>query len=68
MKQKNSDMIKRLERIEVCLEIVVDFFYRHKNYMQESDVERTIEFAQGLTEQMYEERTGLDGITGEKLD
>ena len=36
--------------------------------MQESDVERTIEFAQGLTEQMYEERTGLDVITGEKLD
>ena len=68
MKQKNSDMIKRLERIEVCLEIVVDFFYRHKNYMQESDVEETIEFAQGLTEQMYEERTGLDVITGEKLD
>ena len=68
MKQKNSDMIKRLERIEECLEIVVDFFYRHKNYMQESDVEETIEFAQGLTEQMYEERTGLDVITGEKLD
>ena len=71
MKQKNSDMtnvIKRLDRIEKCLEIVVDFFYRHKNYMQESDVERTIEFAQGLTEQMYEERTGLDVITGEKLD
>ena len=68
MKQKNSDMIKRLNRIEECLEIVVDFFYRHKNYMQESDVEETIEFAQGLTEQMYEERTGLDVITGEKLD
>ena len=68
MKQKNSDMIKRLNRIEECLEIVVDFFYRHKNYMQESDVEQTIEFASGLTEQMYEERTGLDVITGEKLD
>ena len=71
MKQKNSDMtniVKRLDRIEKCLEIVVDFFYRHKNYMQESDVEETIEFAQGLTEQMYEERTGLDVITGEKLD
>ena len=68
MKQKNSDMIRRLNRIEECLENVVDFFYRHKNYMQESDVERTIEFAQGLTEQMYEERTGLDVITGEKLD
>ena len=68
MKQKNSDMIKRLNRIEECLEIVVDFFYRHKNYMQESDVEQTIEFASGLTEQMYEDRTGLDIITGEKLD
>ena len=71
MKQKNSDMtnvIKRLDRIEKCLEIVVDFFYRHKNYMQESDVEQTIEFASGLTEQMYEDRTGLDIITGEKLD
>ena len=71
MKQKNSDMtniVKRLDRIEKCLEIVVDFFYRHKNYMQESDVEQTIEFTSGLTEQMYEERTGLDVITGEKLD
>ena len=71
MSSKNNDVrnvIKRLDRIEKCLEIVVDFFYRHKNYMQESDVEQAIEFAQGLTEEMYEERTGLDVITGEKLD
>ena len=63
-----SNVIKRLDRIEECLEILADFFYKHKNYMQESYVEQSIEFAQGLTEKMYEERTGLDVITGEKLD
>ncbi len=66
MKQKNSDMIKRLDRLEECLEVIVGFFYRHKNYMQQSDED--IEFATGLAENMYEDRTGLDIITGEKLD
>jgi len=63
-----GNVIKRLDRIEECLEILADFFYKHKNYMQEFDVEQSIEFASGLTEEMYEERTGLDVITGEKLD
>jgi len=71
MSSKNNEMrntIKRLDRVEKCLEVIVDFFYRHKNYMEESDVSQSIEFASGLTEEMFEERTGLDCITGEKLD
>ena len=71
MSSKNNEVrnvIKRLDRVEECLEVIVNFFYRYKNYMEESDVSQNIEFATGLTEKMFEERTGLDCITGEKLD
>jgi len=57
---------ERLARIEECLELIAGYFYRHCNYMQESELK--IERIQGLAEEMYENRTGLDVITGEKLD
>tara|TARA_R100000781_G_scaffold114623_2_gene85923 strand:- start:333 stop:563 length:231 start_codon:yes stop_codon:yes gene_type:complete len=57
---------ERLTRIEESLEHIAGFFYRHSNYIQESG--QVIERIQGLAEEMYENRTGLDVITGEKLD
>ena len=65
----NKEMIeinKRLDRLEECLETIVGFIYDHSLYVQESN--NSIEHATKLTEQMYENRTGLDVITGEKID
>ena len=67
---KNHDRFdkinERLERIEKSLELISGFFYRHSRYIQESDQE--IETIALLSEIMYEKRTGLDAITGEKID
>jgi len=57
---------ERLARIEKSIELIAGFFYRHSQYIQESDQE--IETIALLSEIMYEKRTGLDFKTGEKID
>tara|TARA_R110000824_G_scaffold213650_3_gene399885 strand:- start:1890 stop:2105 length:216 start_codon:yes stop_codon:yes gene_type:complete len=59
---------KRLDRLEECLNVVVDLIYSHARYLEQQEQSQRIEFAKGMTEEMYEEQTGLDVITGEKID
>ena len=67
----NKEMIeinKRLDRLEECLNVVVDLIYSHAKYLEQLEQSDRIEFAKRMTEEMYEGQTGLDVITGEKLD
>mgnify|MGYP003111366606 CR=1 FL=1 len=57
---------KRLDRLEETIEVLVSLLNAHSEWLER--VNGSIEFTKRMTEDMYEEQTGLDVITGEKLD
>ena len=65
---KIKDITRRLDRLEECFARFQHLsLYKLMQYLESSEVQSNIDLIQGMSEEMYEEQTGKDVITGEDL-